>query len=63
MIELTKTEFDRLAKAGEFVDGPYVDGLGDGLGEPYIPDRKAKGKLKGGLEVRAWVRGKNVRET
>lgn len=44
-------EFDRLARAGEFADGPHVSTFGDGPGEPYNPVRRVFGTLVDGREV------------
>ena len=44
-------EFDDLARAGGFEEGPFVSNFGDGYGEPYMPVRIVCGTLKGGEEV------------
>lgn len=55
--ELTKTEFDKLVRTGQFADGPVLSAYGDGYGDPYNPDRQAGGTLKDGRIVWTWVKG------
>lgn len=49
--QITKLEFDALARAKQFSDGPYVSTFGDGEGEPYQPYRKLIGTLEDGTVV------------
>lgn len=51
--QLEISVFDALARAKEFVDGPWIETFGDGYGEPYNPDRVVYGRLKDGREVRS----------
>ncbi len=44
-------EFDDLARRGEFQEGPFISGFGDGYGEPYCPTRRVWGTLKDGRRV------------
>lgn len=63
--EITKTELDRLAKAGEFRDRfpQYIETVCcGGYDVAYTEDRRAGGYLKDGRQVWAWVRGKNVKK-
>ena len=46
--KISKKEFDKLALAGDFDDGPHRDTFGDGYGEPYYPYRQAFGTLNPG---------------
>lgn len=46
-------EFDRLARANEFAEGPEISQYGDGYGDPYMPNREVLGTLKDGRRVRA----------
>ena len=48
---LSRGEFDRLCEDGQFSDGPFKSGFGDGHGEPYNPYRQAFGTLKDGRVV------------
>lgn len=50
-----RSEFDSLARAKAFIEGPYMDGLGDGYGDPYIPpqQRTVFGQLLDGRKVYA----------
>lgn len=50
-VQLPKAEFDRLAKAVGFIEGPFRDTFGDGYGEPYNPNRQAFGRLRDGRLV------------
>ena len=47
------SEFDDLARKGQFLNGPFVSTFGDGYGEPYNPDRPVWGQLKTGEVVRS----------
>lgn len=51
--ELDIEEFNRLARAGEFSEGPFISSVGDGYGEPYLPHRPVWGTLKDGRKVRS----------
>lgn len=53
-------EFDRLARAKQFADGPFIDSFGDGHGEPYNPYRKVWGTLKDGREVESQQQPKST---
>lgn len=46
-------EFDRLARARQFADGPYISTFGDGYGDPYLESRDVFGTLKDGRKVAA----------
>lgn len=46
-------EFDNLARAKEFEDGPHISTFGDNCGEPYCPVKNVWGTLKDGRKVRA----------
>ena len=50
---IDRAEFDRLARAGEFAEGPYQDSFGDSYGDPYRPRRAVYGVLRDGRMVRA----------
>jgi len=45
-ILLTKEEFDKHCKEGDFSGGPFRCNFGDDYGEPYNPYRQAYGILK-----------------
>ncbi|NIA15160.1 MAG: hypothetical protein GWP08_13895 [Nitrospiraceae bacterium] len=49
--ELPRAQFDRLAKAKAFADGPFKDTFGDGYGDSYNPKRQAFGRLATGAVV------------
>ncbi len=57
-----KTKFDLYCNYDGFMDGPHVSSFGDGMGEPYNPNREAWGTLKDGTKVWAWVHGPNSEE-
>jgi hypothetical protein len=57
-MEIPIEEFDRLARAKEFKDGPYVENFGDGYGEYYCPDRRVFGTLKDGRKVESIKKAK-----
>lgn len=46
-------DFDALAKAEEFSEGPFIETFGDGYGEPYNMNRQVFGKLKDGRVIYA----------
>lgn len=49
--KLTIEEFDKLARAKAFSDGPYISRFGDGEYEPYCPHKRVFGTLKDGRQV------------
>jgi hypothetical protein len=51
--KLPRAEFDTLARAGRFREGPWVSAFGDGMGEPYTPVRMRTvwGRLDDGRAV------------
>lgn len=51
--EIDIEEFDKLARAKQFDEGPLIDSFGDGYGEPYQPQRTVMGILKDGRRVRS----------
>lgn len=55
---IPRSQFDALVEKDDFRDGPFVDGFGDGYGEPYNPDRQAYGVLTNGRGVFCELREK-----
>ena len=55
--EMPRREFDELARAHRFADGPWISSFGDGYGEPYVPHRfrHVWGRLDDGRTVWAGV--------
>lgn len=52
-IELTKEDFDRLARGKQFAVGPYMQDQPDEYGAPYIAPLWLFGQLKDGRTVKA----------
>lgn len=52
-IEITKQEFDTLARAKEFVVGPFAEEPSKEYGAPYIAPLWLFGELKDGRKVKA----------
>ena len=44
---ITKVMFDSLVRDGKFIDGPFMDGFGEGGGEPYYPWGQIYGTVEG----------------
>jgi len=49
------SEFNDLARARKFKEGPFKDSFGDGYGEPYNPNRAVWGVLEDGTAVRSRI--------
>lgn len=51
--ELSKADFDKLAKAKQFKVGPFMQEQGSEYGAPYIAPLWLFGQLKDGRKVKA----------